>query len=113
MGTPVTPPVPDDWAEHAREMTNDELMAYYDQPRAIVAAWRKRTGMHKPRGGRRTLPAQGRWDESLTLTQLAAACGWGSVCRFTQALRRDRPAIYAKARANGLAKRGRYLRPGQ
>jgi hypothetical protein len=48
-----------------------------------------------------TLPAADRDIGDKTLTELAHHFGWGSVYRFSEALRRHRRAIYEAARANG------------
>lgn len=67
----------------------------------------KRRTNHPPRppGTAPTLPAAGRDIGNKTLTELAHDFGWGSVSRYTEALRENRPGVYEKARANGK-KRG-------
>ena len=67
----------------------------------------KRRANHPPRppGTAPTLPAAGRDIGNKTLTELAHDFGWGSVSRYTEALRENRPDVYEKARANGK-KRG-------
>lgn len=67
----------------------------------------KRRTTHPPRppGTAPTLPAAGRDIGNKTLTELAHDFGWGSVARYTEALRENRPGVYEKARANGK-KRG-------
>lgn len=105
LASAVDDAVPAAFIDLALGHSNDELMRLLGVDRPTVIAWRRATGLHRPRGAR-TLPAPGRWDTTMTLSELARACGWGSVCRFTQALRAGRPAIYRQARDNGLA-RGR------
>ena len=67
----------------------------------------KRRTNHPPRppGTAPTLPAAGRDIGNKTLTELAHDFGWGSVSRYTEALRENRPGVYERARANGK-KRG-------
>jgi len=67
----------------------------------------KRRTNHPPRppGTAPMLPAAGRDIGNKTLTELAHDFGWGSVSRYTEALRENRPGVYEKARANGK-KRG-------
>jgi hypothetical protein len=55
----------------------------------------------RPPGTSPTLPAIGRDIGDKTLGELAFDCGYGSVYRFTEALRKHRRAIYEQARANG------------
>jgi hypothetical protein len=55
----------------------------------------------RPPGTAPTLPAVGRDIGDKTLGELAFDCGYGSVYRFTEALRKHRRAIYEQARANG------------
>lgn len=68
----------------------------------------KRRTNHPPRppGTAPMLPPAGRDIGNKTLTELAHDYGWGSVARCTEALRDNRPGVYEKARANGVA-RGR------
>ena len=68
----------------------------------------KRRTNHPPRppGTAPMLPPAGRDIGNKTLTELAHELGWGSVARCTEALRENRPGVYEKARANGVA-RGR------
>jgi len=95
---------PDAFHDLALEHSNDELMAMLGADRDTVRAWRKATGLHRPRGAR-TLPAVGQWDTTMTIKDLAREHGWGSTCRFSAALRESRPAIYRQARANGIKRR--------
>jgi len=60
----------------------------------------------RPPGTAPTLPAVGRDIGDKTLGELAFDHGYGSVYRFSEALRKHRRAIYDAARANGRA-RGR------
>jgi hypothetical protein len=55
----------------------------------------------RPPGTSPTLPAVGRDIGDKTLGELAFDHGYGSVYRFTEALRKHRRAIYEQARANG------------
>ena len=65
--------------------------------------------LHRPRATR-TLPAVGNWDSRMTLGELAQLHGWGSYCRFVEALRKARPDIYRQARDNGIKRRRANLR---
>jgi hypothetical protein len=55
----------------------------------------------RPPGTAPTLPAVGRDIGDKTLGELAFDHGYGSVYRFSEALRKHRRAIYDAARANG------------
>lgn len=55
----------------------------------------------RPPGTAPTLPAVGRDIGDKTLGELAFDHGYGSVYRFSEALRKHRRAIYDQARANG------------
>ncbi len=55
----------------------------------------------RPPGTAPTLPAVGRDIGDKTLGELAFDHGYGSVYRFSEALRKHRRAIYEQARANG------------
>ena len=55
----------------------------------------------RPPGTMPTLPAVGRDIGGKTLGELAFDHGYGSVYRFTEALRKHRRPIYEQARANG------------
>lgn len=55
-------------------------------------------------GTRPMLPVASRNIGDMTLTELAHEYGWGSVYRFTEALRKSRSDIYLQARANGKAR---------
>jgi hypothetical protein len=55
----------------------------------------------RPPGTKPTLPAVGRDIGGKTLGELAFDHGYGSVYRFTEALRKHRRPIYEQARANG------------
>lgn len=99
--------IPDAFHDLAMECSNDELMALLDASRDTVRAWRKATGLHRPRG-KRTLPPLSEHTTGKCIAELAREHGWGSTRRFSEALRESRPAMYAAARANGLARRGGY-----
>ena len=99
--------VPDAFYDLALEHSNDELMALLDVSRDTVRAWRKATRLHRPRG-RRTLPPVSEHNTDKCIAELAREHGWRSTCRFSAALRESRPAVYAAAKANGLARRGGY-----
>jgi len=58
----------------------------------------------RPPGTAPMLPAAGRDIGEKTLTELAHDYGWGSVSRYTEALRENRPGVYERARANGKAR---------
>jgi hypothetical protein len=58
----------------------------------------------RPPGTAPTLPAADRDISNRTLTELAHDYGWGSVYRFSEALRKHRRPVYEQARANGNAK---------
>jgi len=91
-----------------RIYANERIRAHLSQVRSVEVrmakdeAPPKRTN-HPPRppGTMPTLPAADRDIGDKTLTELAHHFGWGSVYRFTDALRRHRRAIYEAARANG------------
>jgi hypothetical protein len=55
----------------------------------------------RPPGTAPTLPPANRDHDGLTLTELAHQYGWGSVYRFSEALRKSRRSIYDAARAVG------------
>ena len=55
----------------------------------------------RPPGTMPTLPPANRDHDGLTLTELAHQYGWGSVYRFSEALRKSRRSIYDAARAVG------------
>ena len=66
----------------------------------------KRRTTHPPRppGTAPMLPPAGRDIGEKTLTELAHDYGWGSVSRYTEALRENRPGVYERARVNGKAR---------
>ncbi len=99
--------VPDAFYDLALEHSNDELMRLLDVSRDTVRAWRKATGLHRPRGWC-TLPPVSLRDTDKCIAELAREHGWRSTRRFSEALRESRPAVYAIAKANGLARRGGY-----
>jgi hypothetical protein len=65
---------------------------------------RRTTNPPRPPGTNPKLPAPSRDIGEKTLTELAPDFGWGSVYRFTEALRKYRRDIYEQARANGRAR---------
>lgn len=73
---------------------------------------RRTTNPPRPPGTAPMLPSAGRDIGDKTLTELAHDYGWGSVCRYTEALRKNRPGIYEKARANGKARAYANLKQG-
>jgi hypothetical protein len=91
------------------DRSNEEVAQRLAVDRETVRLWRKGTGLHRPRGPR-LLPMPGQYDETLTLGELQRACGWGSASRFSQALRRHRPEIHARAVANGRARSSGFLK---
>jgi hypothetical protein len=94
-------PVPDDFATFAGR-SNDDLAARYGVDVRKVAEWRKVTGLHRSTDtGIRRLPIAGQYDETLNLSQLGRACGWGCGTKFGVQLRKLRPEIHARAVANG------------
>jgi len=92
-------------------VANERIRAHLSQVASVEARMAKeeapkgRTN-HPPRppGTAPTLPAIGHPHDSLTLGELAHMYGWGSVYRFSEALRKHRRAIYEQARANGNAR---------
>ena len=91
-----------------RIYANERIRAHLSQVRSVEVRMAKdeappRRTNHPPRppGTMPTLPAADRNIGDKTLTELAHHFGWGSVYRFTDALRRHRRAIYEAARANG------------
>lgn len=101
-------PVPEIFPALA-DRSNEEVAQRLDVDRETVRLWRKDTGLHRPRGPR-LLPVPGQYDETLTLAELGRACGWGCGSRFSEALRRHRPEIHARAVANGRARSSGYLK---
>jgi hypothetical protein len=91
-----------------RIYANERIRAHLSQVRSVEVrmakdeAPPKRTN-HPPRppGTMPTLPAADRNIGDKTLIELAFDFGWGSVYRFSEALRKHRRAIYDAARANG------------
>jgi hypothetical protein len=86
---------------------NERVRAHLSQMKAVEARLEaeqstKRT-YHPPRppGTKPTLPPVGGQHNGLTLSELAHQYGWGSVPRFTTALKAHRPEIYNDARAVG------------
>jgi hypothetical protein len=92
-------------------VANERIRAHLSQVASVEARMAKETAPkgrtnHPPRppGTAPTLPAIGHPHDSLTLGELAHMYGWGSVYRFSEALRKHRRPIYEQARANGNAK---------
>lgn len=109
--TGAAEPVPGDFDMVAIDMDNDALMDAYGVSRDTIRAWRRTTGLHQPRG-KRTLPQAALWDTTMTLGDLCRLHGWGSEDRFSSRLLARRPAIHARAKANGQARSLRNLRKG-
>lgn len=89
-----------------RIVANDRIKAHLSQirsgdPRFDAEKNKRTTNPPRPPGTDPTLPAANKDIGVQTLGELAHAYGWGSVHRFTDALRQHRPAIYEQARANG------------
>jgi hypothetical protein len=94
-------PVPDDFATFAGR-SNRELAAKYGVDVRRVAEWRKVTGLQRSTDkGIRRLPIAGQYDETLNVTELGRACGWGCGTKFGLQLRKLRPEMHARAVANG------------
>jgi hypothetical protein len=94
-------PVPDDFATFAGR-SNGELAARYGVDVRKVAEWRKVSGLHRSTDtGTRRMPIAGQYDETLNLTELGRACGWGCGTKFGVQLRKLRPEMHARAVANG------------
>jgi len=101
-------------------VANERIRAHLSQVASVDArmareeAPKGRTN-HPPRppGTAPTLPAIGHPHDSLTLGELAHMYGWGSVYRFSEALRKHRRPIYEQARANGYAKSSANLNRDQ
>jgi hypothetical protein len=99
-------------------VANERIRAHLSQVASVEARMTKeeapkgRTN-HPPRppGTAPTLPAIGHPHDSLTLGELAHMYGWGSVYRFSEALRKHRRPVYEQARANGNAKSAANLTP--
>ena len=91
-----------------RIYANERVKAHLSQVASVEARMAKeeapkgRTN-HPPRppGTAPMLPPADRDISNRTLTELAHDCGWGSVYRFSEALRKHRRAIYEQARTNG------------
>jgi hypothetical protein len=91
-----------------RIYANERIRSHLSQARSVEVRMAneespKRRTNHPPRppGTMPTLPAADRDIGEKTLTELAFDFGWGSVYRFTDALRRHRRAVYDVARSNG------------
>jgi hypothetical protein len=90
-----------------RIYANERIRSHLSQVRSVEVRMAKdeapkRTN-HPPRppGTMPTLPAADRDIGDKTLGELAFDFGWGSVCRFSEALRKHRRPVYETARANG------------
>ena len=64
----------------------------------------------RPPGTMPTLPPTNRNHDGLTLAELAHQYGWGSVYRFSEALRKSRRSIYDAARAASRERSNANLR---
>ena len=99
-------------------VANERIRAHLSQVASVEARMAKeeapkgRTN-HPPRppGTAPTLPAVDRDISNRTLTELAHDYGWGSVYRFSEALRKHRRPVYEQARANGNARSAANLTP--
>jgi len=92
-------------------VANERIKAHLSQVASVDARMAKEAAPkgrtnHPPRppGTAPTLPAADRDISDKTLTELAHMYGWGSVYRFSEALRKHRRPVYEQARANGNAK---------
>jgi hypothetical protein len=99
-------------------VANERIRAHLSQVASVDARMAKEAAPkgrtnHPPRppGTAPTLPAIGHPHDSLTLGELAHMYGWGSVYRFSEALRKHRRPVYERARANGNAKSAANLTP--
>lgn len=101
--------IPDAFYDLALECSNQELMRRLDVDRETVRAWRRMTGLHRPRGVQ-TLPPSSQVNTTMTLSELAKDHGWKSLCRFSEVLRKYRPAIHAAAKANGRRRSNVHLK---
>ena len=93
-------------AHLSQTKATEARMAKEDAPK------RRTTNPPRPPGTAPMLPAAGRDIGDKTLTELAHDFGWGSVARYTDALRKNRPSVYEKARANGKARGLATLKQG-
>jgi hypothetical protein len=91
-----------------RIYANERIRAHLSQVRSVEvrmakdeAPPRRTNNPPRPPGTAPTLPAADRNIGDKTLTELAHDFGWGSVYRFSEALRKHRRAIYEAGRANG------------
>ena len=71
---------------------------------------RRTTHPPRPPGTKPTLPPINRNYDGLTLAELAHQYGWGSVYRFSEALRKNRRSIYDAARAASRKRSNANLR---
>jgi hypothetical protein len=81
--------------------------------RAVEADAPPRRTTHPPRppGTKPMLPPTNRNHDGLTLAELAHQYGWGSVYRFSEALRKSRRSIYDAARAASRERSNANLMP--
>jgi hypothetical protein len=90
-----------------RIYANERIRAHLSQVRSVEVRManeespKRTTNPPRPPGTMPTLPAADRDIGDKTLTELAFDHGYGSVYRFSEALRKHRRAIYDAARANG------------
>ena len=100
-----------------RIYANERIRAHLSQVRSVEVRManeespKRTTNPPRPPGTKPTLPAADRNIGEKTLTELAFDFGWGSVCRFTEALRKHRRPVYEQARANGRARANANLMP--
>jgi hypothetical protein len=94
-----------------RIYANERIRAHLSQVASVDARMAKEAAPKgrtnnppRPPGTAPTLPAADRDISDKTLTELAYDYGWGSVYRFSEALRKHRRPVYEQARANGNAK---------
>lgn len=90
-----------------RIVANERIRQHLSQMASVEARMAKETAPKgrtnhplRPPGTAPTLPAADRDIGNRTLTELAHDYGWGSVYRFTDALRKHRRPIYEQGRAN-------------
>ena len=101
-----------------RIYANERIRAHLSQVASVDARMAKETAPKgrtnnppRPPGTAPTLPAADRDISDRTLTELAHDYGWGSVYRFSAALRKHRRPVYEQARANGNARSAANLTP--
>ena len=90
-----------------RIYANERIRAHLSQVASVDARMAKEAAPKgrtnnppRPPGTAPTLPSADRDISNRTLTELAHDYGWGSVYRFSEALRKLRRPVYEQARAN-------------